>query len=115
LNLISTQKIKFSLKGWKQKDFEEQVEKQYIEMNEAFSAGNIEKLKDLVTTGLFLELHSEMKKTKDIGAVKWEHSGSVKRPKLLQLLLAKAELPGGEQQICQATVQLQIKQVLLLN
>jgi hypothetical protein len=45
-----------------------------------------------------------------MGTLKWNHHGRASEPKLLQVLIAKAEMPSGEQQICQATVQLQITQ-----
>jgi hypothetical protein len=68
-----------------------------------------------VTDGKFAKMNSELKKIKEIGKMEWTCHGSASRPKLLQILVADAELPSGKSKVCQATVQVQLRQVLMID
>jgi hypothetical protein len=75
-------------------------------------SGDVEKLKHFVTDGLLSKMNPEVKRNKLLGTMKWETHGFVTRPQLLHVAQAKAQVPGGEQKIVQATVKIQLKQVL---
>jgi hypothetical protein len=79
------------------------------------SSGKSELLRTLVTDGKFAQMNSELKKIKEVGRMEWISHGSASRPKLLQILVAEAELPTGKSKVCQATVQVQVRQVWLVH
>lgn len=84
-------------------------------MNEKFSKGDLEGLRALVTDGMFSKLNPEIKKAKSIGEYEWKYHGDAHRPRLIHVSQAKLPMPEGELTIVQATVEIQIKQVIIAD
>ncbi|KAJ3275034.1 39S ribosomal protein L45, mitochondrial [Terramyces sp. JEL0728] len=102
--------LKWKVKGWSPKSFALASQQKYISMNERFSKGDLDGLKELVTDGMFSKLNPEIKKAKAIGEYEWKYHGDTHRPRLIHVSQAKLPMPEGEVTIVQATVEIQIKQ-----
>lgn len=62
-----------------------------------------------------MKLKADQKQIAQIGSLKWKSHGQDTPPKLLHAAQAKAQMEQGEQKVVQATVQINLKQVIFLN
>jgi hypothetical protein len=62
---------------------------------------------------MFMKLKADAKKLSTIGTLQWKSHGQEMPPRLVHAAQAKAQMQDGEQKIVQATVQVNVRQVII--
>ncbi|ORY08320.1 Tim44-domain-containing protein [Basidiobolus meristosporus CBS 931.73] len=110
LSTLGVGMVKFHVKGFKPKQFVQDAEELYNEMNTAFASGNLDVLKEVCTETMFAKLKAQMKGRS--GTYKWFTKGEVEKPRLVTLRFGRL---ADKMILAQATVRIHSKQGMVVQ